>query len=123
MNGGSASARLIHTGSRGQSALVSPSSAGGAAVGSRGMVAFLLPTVGHNVKHWPRDQKSCPRLAISQDRLKALYQFLPHIFRRSVTARLEKMRSLMILPHLSENDRGATAIEYGLTTLQTDAVN
>jgi len=61
MNGGSASARLIHTGSRGQSALVSPSSAGGAAVGSRGMVASLLPTVGHNVKRWPRDrnQKSC----------------------------------------------------------------
>ena len=56
MNGGSASARLIHTGSRGQSALVSPSSAGGAAVGSRGMVASLLPTVGQNVKRWPRER-------------------------------------------------------------------
>ena len=90
MNGGSASARLIHTGSRGQSALVSPSSAGGAAVGSRGMVASLLPTVGHNVKHWPRDQKSCPRLATPQDRLKAFVTVPAAIFRRSVKARLEK---------------------------------
>jgi hypothetical protein len=52
MNEGSAPARLIHTGSRGKSALVSPSRAGGVAVGSRGMVASLLPPVGHNVKRW-----------------------------------------------------------------------
>ena len=57
MNEGSAPPRLIHTGSRGESALVSPSRVGGAAVGSRGMVAFLLPTVGHNVKRWPRDSE------------------------------------------------------------------
>jgi len=50
MNEGFAPARLIHAGSRRKSALVSPSRAGGAAVGSRGMVASLLPTVGHNVK-------------------------------------------------------------------------
>ena len=62
MNEGFAPARLIHAGSRRKSALVSPSRAGGAAVGSRGMVASLLPTVGHNIMRWPRDsdQKKLP---------------------------------------------------------------
>jgi hypothetical protein len=92
MREGSAPARLIHTGSRGKSALVSPSRAGGAAVGSRGMVASLLPTVGHNIMRWPRDRtrKSCPRLATPQDRLKAFVTVPAAIFRRSVKARLEK---------------------------------
>ena len=66
MNKGSAPARLIHTGSRGKSALVSPTRAGGTAVGSRGMVTSLLPTVGHNVKRWPRDSDQ-KKLAATRD--------------------------------------------------------
>lgn len=98
MNEGFAPARLIHAGSRRKSALVSPSRAGGAAVGSRGMVASLLPTVGHNVKRWPRD-----RIVLT-----LLYQFLPQFCGDPVTAR-RKIRSLMILRHLIKNDRGVTA--------------